>query len=131
MHEEMINPHVLFTSQGRWLLPVKELEGLERQISALGGIDVIAERGVRALAAAGIARIREDGLARRGGAVIIPIRGVIMPEPNCASSWNGWTTCQELVESVATAMADDSVREIVLDVDSPGGYITGVQEAAI
>ena len=126
----MMNPHVLFTQTGRWLMAPEEVEALARKVSELGGMEALVRDGPKLLAANGIQRDRNSGLRVRGNIAVIPIKGVLMPERNCASSWNGWTTCDALVRDVETAMNDPAVREIVFDVDSPGGCITGIQEAA-
>ena len=125
-----MNPHILFTQAGRWLMGPEQVEGLERRIADLGGIDALIREGPRALAANGIQRNKNGGLRMRGDIAIIPIKGVIMPEGNCASAWNGWTTCEGLVSDLQAAMNEPSVREVVFDVDSPGGNVVGVQEAA-
>lgn len=125
-----MNPHILFTQAGRWLMGPEQVEGLERRIADLGGIDALIREGPRALAANGVQRDKNSGLRMRGDIAIIPIKGVIMPERNCASAWSGWTTCEDLVSDLQAAIGEPSVREIVFDVDSPGGNAVGVQEAA-
>lgn len=125
-----MNPHVLFTQSGRWLMAPEEVNSLERRVAELGGVEALIRDGPKLLAANGIERDKSTGLSMRGDVAIIPIKGVLMPERNCASSWNGWTTCDALVQDIETAMEDPTVREIVFDVDSPGGYVTGVQETA-
>ncbi len=125
-----MNPHILFTQAGRWLMGPEQVEGLERRIADLGGLDALIREGPRALAANGVQRDKNSGLRMRGDIAIIPIKGVIMPERNCASIWSGWTTCEGLVSDLQVAISEPSVREIVFDVDSPGGNAIGVQEAA-
>jgi signal peptide peptidase SppA len=63
---------------------------------------------------------------------VIPVHGIIahrasMVEGACAQAG---TSTELLEQMIAKAVADPSVRSIVLDVDSPGGAVSGVQEVA-
>jgi signal peptide peptidase SppA len=55
----------------------------------------------------------------RGAVAVIPLEGVIMP-------WKA----EAFADAVLSASADPSISAIVMAVDSPGGVITGVPEAA-
>lgn len=67
----------------------------------------------------------------RGGAVaLIPIRGVIAPRANMLSDVSGGTTFEGLTKALDTAMADDTIKTIIFDVDSPGGNVAGATEFA-
>ncbi len=46
-------------------------------------------------------------------------------------SWfSGSSAYELLIKDIATAVADPAVKAIVLDIDSPGGEVTGVDELA-
>lgn len=64
-------------------------------------------------------------LARGGSVAVIPFHGMCMHR----TSWFG-TSLERLAANVAEAAADKSVQAIVLDVDSPGGLVNWVPEAA-
>jgi signal peptide peptidase SppA len=61
---------------------------------------------------------------------VIPIAGVIIPKATLFSEISGGTSVDSLQADFRDALGDDSVKAIVLDVDSPGGMTTGIQELA-
>lgn len=92
---------------------------------------------VAALEQVNDARFREERAQRTNYQVVdgvahIPIKGVILKSVPEWFSWFGIsaTGTAELQRSVAEALDDREVRALMLNVDSPGGTIAGVQEAA-
>lgn len=69
-------------------------------------------------------RLTDDGVA------VIPLQGVIMPRANLMTEFSGGTSTQQFTDAVLKAAADEDVQSIVIDVDSPGGSVLGVDEAA-
>lgn len=66
-----------------------------------------------------------------GGAVaVIPIRGVIAHRMSAMEDSSGGTSAEGIGKMLRAAMADQSVGTILLDIDSPGGTVTGVAELA-
>lgn len=67
-----------------------------------------------------------------GGAAIIPIYGVISKRANLVEriSQGVGTSTLVLAEDIRAALNDDEVKEIILDIDSPGGSVGGVSEVA-
>lgn len=65
----------------------------------------------------------------RDGVALIPVQGIILPS-FCLIGWEYATGCEQLRWQVRTALADDEVRAIALIIDSPGGYVAGVDETA-
>lgn len=65
---------------------------------------------------------------RAGSVAIIPIYGVIAPRMNLLSEISGGTTFQKLTTQLRQVVADKSVRNIVFDIDSPGGSVAGNAE---
>lgn len=66
----------------------------------------------------------------QGSVVTIPMHGMISQR---ASIWQmifGGTSTEQLSAVISTVAKDERVGAIVLDVDSPGGTVSGVQEAA-
>jgi signal peptide peptidase SppA len=100
----------------------------ERSILA---IDPAALAGIRARLALGErAETTTAEAAPRGVVAVIPIRGPIQHRPDVWMSFLGGTSSVGITAAVRAAAADDTVRTIVLDVDSPGGEVYGVTEAA-
>lgn len=72
-------------------------------------------------------------VARREGAVaVVPLRGIISPRASMVptSSSGGGTTAEGFATSIDTMADDDRVKAIVIDADTPGGNVLGVDEAS-
>src|SRR5262245_59262538 len=65
-----------------------------------------------------------------GSVGIIPVYGVIAPRMNLISEISGGTSFEKLSAQVRELMANDTVKTIVLDIDSPGGTVAGNAEFA-
>jgi len=67
-----------------------------------------------------------------GAVAVIPIRGVISRRANLMSQMSGpgGTSVEKLTSQFRSALADQSIKAIVFDVDSPGGSVDGIPELA-
>ena len=65
-----------------------------------------------------------------GGIAVIPVYGTIVQRANQLELCEGGTSTQQISAALADANADPSVAQILLDIDSPGGSVYGVQELA-
>jgi signal peptide peptidase SppA len=70
------------------------------------------------------------GGGRDGAVAVVPLYGVISPRMNLMSAMSGGTTAEGFVRSFRAALADPDVTGILIDVDSPGGNVQGITEAA-
>lgn len=71
------------------------------------------------------------GGARSVGSVaVLPLRGTLIPRADLMTEMSGGTSLERWTAAFRQAVADPGVSAIVLDVDSPGGSVFGVQEAA-
>jgi len=73
---------------------------------------------------------RGKGNARSGAIAVIPVYGTIVQRANQLDICEGGTSTQQISAALADANADDTVAQILLDIDSPGGSVYGVQELA-
>jgi len=64
------------------------------------------------------------------GVAVIALDGVIAKRANLMTQISGGTSSQIVGQQFAEALADDSVKAIVLAVDSPGGTVDGTQALA-
>lgn len=64
------------------------------------------------------------------GVAVIQVKGMIFPEASLMMLLFGGTSLEVLQNELAAAVADDSVERILIEIDSPGGLVTGVSEAA-
>lgn len=100
---------------------------------ALDQIIAIASRGWSDPEAA-LAKRAERGdpgaADRRAATAIIPIFGPIFPRADYFSEVSGATSVSGIARMLDHALADPDVAAIVLNIDSPGGQVTGVRELA-
>lgn len=66
----------------------------------------------------------------RDGVAIIPVAGPIFRYANLFTEFSGATALSDFASNLAAARADSRVRGILLDIDSPGGDVAGLAEAA-
>jgi len=77
------------------------------------------------------ARRREANAAISGNYVaIIPVFGTIVQRAGMMTEWCGGTSTQQISGALNDAINDPNVSEVILDIDSPGGSVFGVQELA-
>lgn len=67
---------------------------------------------------------------RVGSVTVIPIYGVLTDRAGMFSDMSGMTSYDKLSQQLNEAVNDKGVRNIVLDVNSPGGTVAGNQELA-
>lgn len=84
------------------------------------------------LTAEQVARISNktaNDVARREGAVaLLPLRGVLANRMSMMSDISGGTSYDGFARQLDNAVSDSDVKAIVIDVDSPGGVVTGADE---
>lgn len=61
---------------------------------------------------------------------VIPIQGVIAKRMNLFGQISGGVSTELVGKDMKTVLADDTIKGIVLDIDSPGGTVDGTQELA-
>lgn len=68
---------------------------------------------------------------RRNGAVaVVPVFGIIHQRMNMMSQMSGGTSTEQLTAQIREAVNNADVGTVVLDIDSPGGGVNGIQELA-
>ena len=123
-------PHILaaFASEYWAMEPGKLLAIVDLLVMQTEGGKFSAEEIEARIAPATAAAV-----ARREGAVaIVPLRGIISPRvsltPN--SSTGGGATAEGFANQIEQMAADDGVKAIIVDADTPGGNVLGVDEAS-
>ena len=99
----------------RLLAFAKAADGVEQPTAARGAIDTPTA-----------------GMTISGSAATIPIKGYIMKN---VPEWFGWfgidaTGTEQVRGALMEALADPNVETITLDIESPGGSVSGVAELA-
>jgi ClpP class serine protease len=67
-----------------------------------------------------------------GGIAVLPLYGVVTQRGNMVEdvSGPGSTSTQQFSAALHQLLADDTVGQILIDIDSPGGSVYGVSELA-
>lgn len=102
------------------------------QLAAIKGPDAERPNGLLALHPVGRSNRAGGTIAASQSVGVIPIRGTIAQHSARVDevSSRGGTSCERIAASLRHALADPNVSAIVLDVDSPGGSVSGVQALA-
>lgn len=99
------------------------------QIVAFLALQASGEKLAAEEVEARIARQAERDVQRQEGAVaILPLRGVIANRMNMMSEISGGTSSESFGKMFDMAVADSGVKAIIMDVESPGGVVTGTDE---
>lgn len=68
-------------------------------------------------------------VSRRPGAVaVLPLYGTISQRVNMLTEFSGGTSTQMFASAFRQVMADEQIKAVVIDVDSPGGSVYGIEE---
>lgn len=86
--------------------------------------EAVASKQARRLDGTDRVRIRENGVA------VIDVTGPIVRYADFFSSISGATSIAALSRDFSAAINDQAVRSIILNIDSPGGEVAGVNEFA-
>lgn len=69
--------------------------------------------------------------AQRAGTVaVVPVHGLLAQRANVLTDVSGASSSEQIGRAFATAVHDPQVSAVVLDVDSPGGSVFGIEELA-
>jgi len=72
----------------------------------------------------------DDDMQVIDGVAVIPVHGVLDKNVNAMAAQSGATGLDAIEGMLTKALLDDSVEGILLDVNSPGGSVTGIPELA-
>lgn len=106
-------------------------EGLQLVLSIWSRADLFPEVLAKARAAMGDKALgQKPTMAISGGVATIPVRGPLFARAGLFSDISGAASYASIGADLEQALADQTVRSIVLSIDSPGGEVTGVQALA-
>jgi signal peptide peptidase SppA len=126
-------PHIRRALSGKlWYVEPRKMEEilavLELRLSGGAAAPEVLE-SIRAGNVEAAARAKAS--AGSGAIAVIPIYGMIMHRTMYdMSGGSAGTSCSAISTALQAAMADPNVGSIVLDIDSPGGDVDGVDELA-
>jgi len=73
---------------------------------------------------------KAEGMEIVDGVAIIPIEGVLDKRVSDMAKMSGAVGCDDIEAMLTEAVQDDTVDGILLDINSPGGSVTGIPELA-
>lgn len=73
---------------------------------------------------------KEQGYELRNGVAVISVEGVIVKRMNMLTNVSGGASTELVGRDIESAVADPAAKAILLQIDSPGGAVEGVQELA-
>ena len=116
-----------------WAILPEKLEAIAEFLhSKLAGEAAAPEvlAAIRAENAIAAARVKALATGKPGSVAVLPLYGLINQRVSGDVSGPSGTSVQEFTQQFRQAMNDPNVTAIVIDVDSPGGTVSGVDELA-
>jgi capsid assembly protease len=116
-----------------WAVQPEYLRSMFASVELLMSGGAVAEHTIAALKASNeiaAARRKEISASTGGSVVVLPLYGLISQRSDWASYFFGGTTIEGFTAQFRQALADPNVTAIIIDVDSPGGSVSGVDELA-
>lgn len=69
-------------------------------------------------------------VSQAGDVAVLPVVGPLIPRAGAFTSMSGMTSVQSLSYDFNVAMESEEIETIILNIDSPGGEVTGINEFA-
>jgi signal peptide peptidase SppA len=116
-----------------WAILPEKLEAIAAflHLKVAGGFaapELIA--AIRAENEIAAARMKSLSADKPGSVAVLPLYGIINQRVSGDVSGPSGTSVQEFTQQLRQAVNDPNVKAIVIDVDSPGGSVSGVDELA-
>lgn len=114
-----------FLGSTAWAMPSADLKAMISIASREGDL---SPEALQAYRASSLARAERAGV--RDGVAVIGINGPLFRKANIFTNMSGATSYEQVRRDIQVALDDPSVTAILLDVDSPGGEVSGCGELA-
>lgn len=88
-----------------------------------------SEQPVAAFSAGGVTLQRGERFAVAGNVGLMPVRGMLTPASEAMERYMGWSTYAGIEDSAAQLAGSDQVAAVILEFDSPGGFVVGMEAA--
>jgi signal peptide peptidase SppA len=120
--------HILnYVASQPWAILPSKMDELMAVLAYRAAGHVFTEDEIQARIGSGAAGVS----APSGSAIaVVPLRGVIAHRMGGMDESSGGMSAERFTRMIQAAVADPQIGTILLDVDSPGGTIPGLQEAA-
>lgn len=105
-------------------------EEAARGLLAMDWPETVQASATRIVAEAGLRIEPGERYGVHRGVAVMPIRGILTADSVILERYMGWSTYAGIEAAAAELMANEEVAAVVLDVNSPGGHVLGVEGAA-
>lgn len=121
-----------FMNSTAWAIVPEKLEAICNFISAheSQNLSTVVELEKNANAQRNNAAASRDSVAGVGFVKIINVFGAVSPRANMMTEMSGGVSAEKLDADLRMSDADPDIKVILLNIDSPGGAVTGVPELA-
>ncbi|HEV8642066.1 MAG TPA: S49 family peptidase [Methylomirabilota bacterium] len=120
-------PHIAqYVREHPWAILPATLDTIVEVLRLRAGGARLSDEEIRAR----IGAASPPALRALGGVQVLPLFGVISHRMNLMTDISGGTSTEQFAAAFQRAVNDPQVGAIVLDVDSPGGSVFGIQELA-
>lgn len=126
-HKRSVRSVVSFMTRTPWAILPEKLEAITAFISDRSSGKTVSKDEIQSRMM-GYESAAETNSS--SSVMVIPVYGVVSQKMNMMQDYSGGVSVELLTKQIRAAIADDSVSTIVLDIDSPGGTVTGVPELA-
>jgi signal peptide peptidase SppA len=116
-----------FVTQHPWAIIPDRLDALLEVLALRAEGRVLTDQEIQARLSAAPA---PPGRRTVQAVAVVPVFGILAHRMNLMTQMSGGTSTEELAGAVEGLVADPDIQAILLDVDSPGGSVFGVQELA-
>ncbi len=107
-----------------WLLSREKFEEIRGFLQLKGAGGKVSAEEIKALAA----RRRDDSVQMAGRIAILPVMGVISQRMSGLEAASGGESAEQIGQTLDSLVADKQVKTIVMQFDSPGGSVFGIEE---
>lgn len=111
-------------------IAIRALDAEVLQLVAADGHEASMSASRMAVAAVGTRLQGARASTIRNGMAVVPLLGTIFPRASMVGASTGGTSLDTFMHDIRVAQADPDVERIVLMVDSPGGVVSSLGEAA-
>lgn len=117
-----------FVSEHPWALLPQTLDILVEVLTLRASGTMFSDEEIQARI--GAAAATRPSARAVGAVAVLPLYGIIAPRMNAMTQMSGGTSAQQFGALLQSAVDNPDVAAVVLDVDSPGGNVFGIQELA-
>jgi signal peptide peptidase SppA len=120
-----------FISEHPWAILPARLDSIVEMLELRAAGTMFTDEEIKARIGAGPRGTGNGTVPASGRPIaVLPLYGVIAPRTNMMTDISGGTSAEAFGRAFRALIADPEISAVVLDVDSPGGSVFGIEELA-